>query len=69
MAKALSYTELSEELDKVMADLERGDLDIDEAVRCYERGLQIVRELEDYLKSAENKVTELKAAVLEDDEE
>lgn len=68
-ASRTSYKELSEELDTVMAQLEGGELDIDEAVTCYERGLAIVRELETYLKDAENKVTELKAAVLEEIEE
>jgi exodeoxyribonuclease VII small subunit len=66
MAKTLTYKELSEELEKVMGDLERGDLDIDEAVKCYERGLQLVRELEDLLKAAENKVTQLKASTVRD---
>jgi exodeoxyribonuclease VII small subunit len=63
-----SYKKLSDELDQVMADLERGDLDIDEAVKCYERGLKIVRQLEQYLTEAENKVTELKASVMADPE-
>jgi exonuclease VII small subunit len=35
---------------------------------CYERGLQIVRELEAHLKDAENKVIELKASVSEEEE-
>ena len=69
MAKKQSYAELSEELAQVMTDLENGELDIDEAVRCYERGLAIVKELEAHLKDAENKVTELKAQVLDELEE
>ena len=72
MAKQATYKELSSELDMVMADLEGGELDIDEAVKCYERGLAIVRELETYLKEAENKVTVLKnstAATLDTIEE
>jgi exodeoxyribonuclease VII small subunit len=69
MTTASTYKELSEELDKVMRDLEQGDLDIDEAVKCYERGLAIVRELESHLKEAENKVTELKAATVRDIDE
>ncbi len=60
MAKQISYKDLSDELDTVMADLEGGELDIDQAVKRYERGLAIVRELETYLKEAENKITELK---------
>jgi exodeoxyribonuclease VII small subunit len=63
-----SYKELSDELAKVMQSLEGGDLDIDQAVVCYERGLQIVRELEAHLKDAENKVIALKASVSEEEE-
>lgn len=69
MAKTATYKELSDELQQVMSDLEQGDLDIDEAVRCYERGLAIVRELEVHLKEAENKVTELKTTALDEIEE
>lgn len=61
-----TYAELSEELDMVMAELERGDLDIDAAVKCYERGLKIVKQLEHHLTKAENKVTELKAVITPD---
>lgn len=68
-AEQASYKELSQELDQVMAKLEGGELDIDQAVTAYERGLAIVRELEAYLKDAENKVTELKQSVLEEIEE
>lgn len=67
--QSTGYKELSEELDQVMADLEGGQLDIDQAVTAYERGLAIVRELETYLKQAENKVSELKAAVIDELEE
>ena len=69
MAKQQSYKQLSDELGKVMEELEQGDLDIDQAVVSYERGLQIVRELEAHLKEAENKVIELKASVVDEDEE
>ncbi|MDB5181257.1 MAG: Exonuclease small subunit [Candidatus Saccharibacteria bacterium] len=68
MAKQ-TYKELSDELSRVMSELERGDLDIDEAVRCYERGLAIVKELEVHLKNAENKVVQLKAKTLDEIEE
>lgn len=69
MAKAKSYKELSDELKSVMDDLESGDLDIDEAVACYERGLEIVKLLEAYLAQAENKVVQLKASIADDEEE
>lgn len=69
MAKPQTYKQLSAELDKVMSQLEGGDLDIDEAVASYERGLSIVKELETHLKDAENKVVELKASVMSGDED
>jgi exodeoxyribonuclease VII small subunit len=69
MAKQQSYKELSDELSQVMSQLEGGDLDIDEAVKCYERGLALVKELEKHLKDAENKVTTLKASTLGELEE
>jgi exodeoxyribonuclease VII small subunit len=56
-----AYKELSNELDEILASLQSADLDIDEALKCYERGMVIVKELEEYLKTAENKVTKLKA--------
>jgi exodeoxyribonuclease VII small subunit len=68
-ASKQSYKDLSAELEQVMTDLESGDLDIDQAVKCYERGLKIVRELETHLKDAENKVTELKARAIEEIED
>ncbi len=65
-----SYKELSKELADILAALEQGDLDLEEAIKCYERGLVVVHQLQEYLNSAENKVTELKASVrLTDDED
>lgn len=61
-SKAFDYRELSQELDAVLADLQTADLDIDEAVKKYERGMAIVKELEAYLKTAENKVTKIKVS-------
>jgi exodeoxyribonuclease VII small subunit len=69
MGSTPTYKELSDELAQVVHDLEQGDLDVDEAVKCYERGLQIIKELEAHLKNAENKVAELKASILDDAEE
>lgn len=64
-----NYQQLNAELATVMAELEQGDLDIDDAVRCYERGLELVKLLETHLKKAENRVTELKSSLELDEEE
>jgi exodeoxyribonuclease VII small subunit len=55
------YETLTTELDTVLAALQRDDLGVDEALKHYQRGLELVRQLEDYLESAENTITELKA--------
>jgi exodeoxyribonuclease VII small subunit len=44
-----------------MAELQCEDLDVDEALIQYQRGLELVQQLEHYLSVAENTVTELKA--------
>lgn len=62
MAKEINYRELSTELDEILGKLQSGDLDIDEALKLYERGMVIVKDLESYLKDAENKVTKIKAS-------
>lgn len=57
-----NYEQLRAELDTVLAELQRDDLDVDKALKYYRRGLELVRQLEKYLNNAENKVRELKAA-------
>jgi exodeoxyribonuclease VII small subunit len=65
MAKAkpatIDYNELNRELQALMLQLEQGDLEVDESIKCYERALALVKQLEDYLKTAENRVSVLKA--------
>jgi exodeoxyribonuclease VII small subunit len=58
---APNYETLKAELDTIMAELQREDLGVDAALRHYQRGLDLVRRMEDYLKTAENKIIELKA--------
>lgn len=60
MTKKFEYQPLSQELDDILAKLQTSDLDIDEAMILYERGMTISRDLETYLKTAENKITKLK---------
>ncbi len=58
---AVNYHKMSQELDLLLEELQSGDLDIDQAVIKYERGMQILEEMETYLKTAENKVKKIKA--------
>jgi exodeoxyribonuclease VII small subunit len=56
-----TYQVLKAELEDLMTTLQSEELDIDEALRLYQRGLELVQQLGDYLKTAENTVRELKA--------
>lgn len=58
----VSYATLNSELEAIMLELQREDLDIDLAIKHYERGLELIKALENYLKTADNKISELKAA-------
>jgi exodeoxyribonuclease VII small subunit len=56
-----NYQELKAELDTIVTDLQSEALDVDKALEQYRRGLELVKQLENYLKTAENQVRELKA--------
>jgi len=61
MAKTTkTYGELMSELDEVLAKLQEEGVDVDSAITQYERGIQLTRQLTDYLTKSENKLTELK---------
>lgn len=56
------YTTLQNELNETMEKLQSAEvIDIEEAVKMYERGMQIIEELKSHLKTAENKVAKIKA--------
>lgn len=57
--KTLNYRELQTELDELITGLQSGTLTIDEAIKAYERGQVIIKQLDSYLKQAENKVKKL----------
>ena len=61
MTKVSDYKSLNAELDELLASLQSADLDVDEAVKLYERGAVLTKELEVHLKTAKNKVSKIKA--------
>lgn len=58
--KDKSYAELKSELDQLLELLQSEDIDVDDAIDKYERGIELVGKLEAKLKLAKNKVTKLK---------
>jgi len=56
------YQTLQAELDDVLAKLQTPDVSVDEAVQLYERGMQLAAALEAHIKTAENKLEQLRLA-------
>jgi exodeoxyribonuclease VII small subunit len=59
--KSDSYRKMSEELDNILTWFESGDVDLDEAVNKYQQALELLDSMEDYLKTAQNKVHKISA--------
>lgn len=57
--KIINYNHLSQELDQILESIQSNQIDIDQAIKFYKRGQEIITQLQTYLKSAENKVTKL----------
>lgn len=56
---SLSYERALEELDGLIARLEAGRVDLDEAITCYERGTRLAQHCERLLDRTEQKVTQV----------
>ena len=60
MVAKKSYRKLQSELDKVLAEMQSADLDIDKALDLYKQGQKLLNELENYLKNAKNEIEHLR---------
>ncbi len=52
----LSFEAALAELERVVQELERGDLPLDEAILRYQSGMRLVRDCRDRLKAAEQRI-------------
>lgn len=57
---ALSFEKALEALEKIVDDLERGDVPLDQSIRIYERGEALKAHCERLLKAAEDKVEKIR---------
>jgi exodeoxyribonuclease VII small subunit len=62
---AITYHDLSHQLDSLIAKLQDPDVGIDEAVKLFEEALKKIQQLEDHLEKAETHILELKAKFAE----
>jgi exodeoxyribonuclease VII small subunit len=58
------YSGLSIELGDILAKLQQPGIQVDEAIKLYEEGIKLIDQLETHLEKAENKIEQLKLAVL-----
>jgi exodeoxyribonuclease VII small subunit len=58
--KTMSFEKALAALEKIVDDLERGDVPLDESIRIYERGEALKAHCEALLKSAEDKVEKIR---------
>lgn len=52
----MSFREASTELEQIVRSLESGELELEDALACYERGVELLRSLRERLNGAEQKV-------------
>jgi exodeoxyribonuclease VII small subunit len=53
------YSDMQIELNEIVNDLQSGNIDVDDAMKKYDRGQELVKEISEYLKNAENKITKI----------
>ncbi len=58
--KALSFEKALETLEKIVDDLERGDVPLDQSIRIYERGEALKAHCDRLLKAAEDRVEKIR---------
>ena len=59
----LSYREASTELEHIIRSLESGDMELEDSLRSYTRGVELLRSLRERLSAAEQKVSVLMADI------
>jgi exodeoxyribonuclease VII small subunit len=57
----VNFSEKFSELEAIVEWFDGDVKDVDESLKKFERGVELSKELKDYLKNAENKVKKIKA--------
>ena len=56
MGKKVSFEETMSKLEEIAAELEKGDLNLEESVSKFEEGMKLSKKCSDKLESAERKI-------------
>lgn len=57
--KELNFEETMESLEKIVQELEKGDLNLDDSISKFEEGMKLSKNASKYLEEAEKKITML----------
>lgn len=57
--KDFDFEETMEKLEKIVQELETGDLNLDDSIKKFEEGIKLSTSANKYLEEAENKITVL----------
>ena len=60
--REMSFEKALKELEDIVRQLEQGQVELDDAIRHYERGAQLKRHCEDKLKEAKGKIERITVA-------
>ena len=55
--KELNFEETMENLEKIVQELEKGDLNLDDSISKFEEGMKLSKSVSKYLEEAEKKIT------------
>lgn len=58
--KAMTFEQALQALERIVDDLEKGDVPLDQSIRIYERGEALKRHCDELLKAAEDKVEKIR---------
>ena len=59
MSKEINFEETMQELEEIVQELEKGDLNLDDSINKFEEGMKLSKSASDYLEKAEKKITVL----------
>ena len=57
--KEINFETSMEQLEKIVQDLEKGDLNLDDSIKKFEEGMKISKKCNKFLEDAEKKITVL----------
>lgn len=66
MSKTKTFEKSVEELDSIVSKMESGDLNLDESLKLFEKGVKLTRLCQKTLADAEKKIEKLMAEVNEE---